>query len=262
MKREHGFTLLELMIAIIILTFISMGVYKTTASSFSLRENLSRDSDFYNDIRVALDVVGRDISHMYTPQSAAFPGTVGQTPPPPRQGEAAPQPTPNPTLLLSAAAGTLWTFWEPAINMSGVRPARFTGEATKITFVSNSNLRLFKDSPESDFLKVTYALEDDPNGEKGSKALVRHTSTDVFTERDDPEQETVYTMITRVKSLKFSFLDAEKDQWDISPHWDTADGNYKDVFPGMIRLEVEVYTPQSSENTFVISQLYKPELNL
>lgn len=249
-----GFTLLELLISIAILSFISLGVYQTTASSFSLRENLERDGDFYNSIRVALDIVGRDIAHMYSPQAAALPGNVGKP--------AAPGPNGQPSQNFAPNADVLLPFWGAAINEHGVRPARFVGEETKMTFVAAGNIRLFKDSRESDFIRVTYTFEEDPLGEKGAKALVRRTHTDVFSEREDPEQEVRYTLLSRVKKIKFSFLDGEKDRWDMTPRWDTGDGHYKNIFPAMIRVEVEVYTPQSDENTFAISQLYRPELNL
>jgi len=250
-----GFTLLELLISIMILSFISLGVYQTTSSSFSLREDLEKDGDFYNSIRVALDIIGRDIAHMYSPQGSAFPGDIGKA-------TIIDPAKPNEPKERSPYTDVIWPFWGGAINAMGVRPARFLGEATKMTFIANSNFRLFRDAPESDFIKVTYSYEEDTLAGRGTRALFRRTHTDVFTEREDSATEERYLLISRLKSLKFSFLDGEKDRWDMTPRWDTAEGLYKDVYPAMIRVEIEVFTPNSDENTFSISQLYRPELNL
>src|SRR5690242_16028508 len=78
--NQSGFTLIEMMIALTILAVISVGVYNTTSSSFQLREKLETESDFYNSVRSALDKVGRDIIHLYTPQLSALPPSLAKQP--------------------------------------------------------------------------------------------------------------------------------------------------------------------------------------
>ena len=51
---QKGFTLLEVLISIVIMAFISLGIYQATTESYKLREELVSDSDFYNEIRLTM----------------------------------------------------------------------------------------------------------------------------------------------------------------------------------------------------------------
>ena len=82
LKFKRGFTIIELMIAMTIMSFIAVFVYQNTSKSFELRETLTQDSDFYNSTRVALDIFARDIVHIFNPQAAALPGELGKSPDP------------------------------------------------------------------------------------------------------------------------------------------------------------------------------------
>jgi prepilin-type N-terminal cleavage/methylation domain-containing protein len=78
-----GFTLIEVLISIVILTFISLGIYQSTTETFHLREILSNEGDFYNSIRLSMNIMQRDISMIYSPTLMSFgfwsAGGCGQT---------------------------------------------------------------------------------------------------------------------------------------------------------------------------------------
>ena len=52
-------------------------------------------------------------------------------------------------------------FWGELVDQTGARHSRFLGESDEISFVSFSNIRIYKESRESVISKVSYALEDD-----------------------------------------------------------------------------------------------------
>ncbi len=260
-SAQSGFTLIELLIAIVIFAFISLGVYDITNSTFARRESIEQEGDFYNSIRVGLDVLGRDITQLYTPQAGALPGTIGQAAQPagssgqqPQSGYA--QATQNVPL------GTATEFWGEPINESGVRPSRLQGEETKLSFVSNSHMRIYQDADESEFEKVSYALEDPktPDPLVKGKLLVKHEDPNVFIDEErGSETDVRYVLVEGVKSISFEYLDGEKDSW--SKRWDTAGTDHKGVYPAIIKVTLEVYFTRS-ENTFTVVQQYRPELPL
>lgn len=258
--KQSGFTLIELMIAMTILAFISMAVYQNTTQSFVLRDNVEQDGDFYNSIRVALDILGRDVIHIYSPNAAALPGDLGKAAKKTAQGTFDVQADPNSGGTNPAPPEPASQFWGESINTVGVRPSRLQGEAEKISFIINSHMRLFRDSAECDFAKIIYALEDDRDQKSNAtvKALIKREDPAAFEDntRQKSETEVRYVLISNVKSLKFRFLDGEKDKWD--DKWDTEGMDHKGKFPVVIEITLEV-TPPNSQNPLKITQLYRPE---
>ena len=53
-----------------------------------------------------------------------------------------------------------------------------------------------KDAPESDFVKVIYALEEDKLSQTGRRCLVKRENTDVFSETENTDLEIKYTLLT------------------------------------------------------------------
>jgi prepilin-type N-terminal cleavage/methylation domain-containing protein len=255
---NRGFTLIELLISMTILTFISVFVYQTTSKSFELRDSLSTDGDFYNSIRIALDIFGRDVIHIYSPQMAALPGKLSQAEQPQNNF-----PTPysndnnqEPTLDLN-----VYPFWGAMVNKFGVRPTRFIGDENKISFITNSHMRLFRESHECEFAKITYELSEDKLAPKSAaKVFIKKENTDVFSlDRENKDTEIRYDLLTGVKALRFRYLDSQKDQW--LTRWDSTSRDFNNRFPNMIEIELDVELPRSG-NIFTVMQRFRPELPL
>ncbi len=259
MKDLNGFTLIELLISITILSFISLGLYQITTQSFQIQNSLEKEGDFYNSLRVALDLLGRDISHIYSPQAAALPGNIGKS--------QAPEIDNAGGMIPYVPLGTALPFWGEPINKTGVRPSRFNGEDNKLSFITNNHVRLYKDEATCVFTKIQYAFEEDRLlasemtrlGYKSAKGLIKHENTDAFSEKEDSEKDTRYILLPNIKSMKIRYLDGEKDTW--FNRWDTASMDHKNVFPTVIEVTLEVFFTHS-ENFFTVIQRFKPELPL
>lgn len=253
-----GFTLIELLIAITILSFISLGVYRGTAQSFSIRENLERDNDFYNSIRAALDVIGRDLIHLYNPQAAAFPGDSGKNVyDDPNNPDAKNQVPPPPGFPLNEGMA----FWSVPVNPSGLRFSRFNGTDTELSFVSSSHVRLYRDSRECELVKIKYTLEEPKTMGKG-KILTKSEDIDIFNDPNSSETEVKYPLLSNVKSLKFRYLDSRKDAWNT--RWDSASVDFKNIYPTVVEITVEVAGPdlRNPNSSFKIYQNFRPEMAL
>jgi prepilin-type N-terminal cleavage/methylation domain-containing protein len=258
MRKAQGFTLIELLISITILSFISLGIYRSTAQSFSIRENLERDNDFYNSIRAALDVIGRDLIHFYNPQAAAMPGDSGKNIyDDPTNPDARNQTPPPPGFPLNEGMA----FWSVPINPSGMRYSRFTGSETEISFVSTSHIRLYRDTAECEIVKIKYFLEDAKTKANG-KILFKTEDADFFNDPNSSDTEIRYPLLSHVMGLKFRYLDARKDVW--LTKWDSASVDFKNVYPSVVEVSLEVAGPdlRNQNASFKIYQHFRPEMAL
>ena len=84
-SRRHagGFTLIEVLIAIVILAFISLGLYNAITETYRVRETLSTEGDFHNGIRLSMNILQRDLTLLYSPigllpSPAPSPSTAAQ----------------------------------------------------------------------------------------------------------------------------------------------------------------------------------------
>jgi len=258
-SSEAGFTLLEVLISIIVLSFISLGIYQATAETYKLREELLNESDFYNTIRLTMSILQRDVTLMYSPIVL-----IPQASPSPLAGGFQPAPNPNarpsPSFLQTDPdLGQESDFWGPALDKTGIRPSRFVGSDKKISFISSSHIRLYKDTPESEFAKVTYELvtdEFDPN----SFMLVKTESVDVFQMEDRKDQtKRTYPLMHGIKTLKFRFYNKNKDNGTWEPAWDSVDTDEdKNIYPDIVEVNFEVYGPTKLYFNGVYD--FKPEL--
>src|SRR4051812_26119592 len=113
---QSGFTLLEVLIAMAVLVFISFAVYQATIETYRLRDTLSAEGEFHNGIHLATSILQRDITMLYSP-SITLPDKKPDpnTPPNPQQMQ----------VIMSDDLGQTYTYWSPAANPSGLRPSHF-----------------------------------------------------------------------------------------------------------------------------------------
>lgn len=228
MNRD-GFSLIEIMISVAILAMISLVVVQTTTRSFQLRDDLSAEGEFNNSIKLAMNVVERDISQVFSPLMLIPKPKTGEQQGPPASASNPPQ------------------FWGPIMNASGIRNSRFQGSERKMSFVASAYERVYKDAKESFFAKITYFVDADPKPEpglEGTQALFRTINTNVFdVEGDDRKTDRTYKILTGIKSVTFKYFLRGKDIWQRS--WDTESVDYKNHFPDSIEINLEVSGPRN-----------------
>ncbi len=239
--KTAGFTLIEVMIAMIILVFISLGIYQATTETYHLREVLSAEGEFYNSIRMAMDIMQRDVAAMYSPHMLKPKPAPSSTPDP---QAATPQELQD---LANSDQGRTNDFWLGATERTGVRPSRFVGTDSKISFISVSHVRLYRDSLESDFAKVTYELIKDEEAPAGSSAmaLLKTESTNAFDddERRDRKFQNKYILLHGIKKLSYRYYRKDKDRLETS--WDTDKEDFKEKYPDYIEVTFEVGGPSN-----------------
>lgn len=251
LSHNRGFTLLEVLISIFILTLISISGYQLITSSYQLRDSLSGDSDFYSEIRLSIGVLEKDFSLLYTPVIMLPPQKEPSKNSKKEQPQIAQQPVGS-------------EFWGDLADKTGVRYSRFIGTEDEMKFIASSHIRIYKESKESTFSKITYSLEDnpfenedDPEEMKGTKVLVKKEDTDVFNIEEDSEETTkTYPILYGIKKLTYRYFHKEKDRWEDS--WDSNSRDFKNIYPDIVEMTIEVVGPD--RHFFEGKFLFKPEV--
>ena len=260
-KNSRGFTLIEVLISITLLVFISMAIYQGTTETYKLREVLINEGDFYNGIRLSMTIMERDVALLYSPTllgiaTKSSANTSSQD----LQNNQLQQ---DLTKALGPEALRTTDYWTGAIDTSGIRPSRFVGTASKMSFIALSHMRVYKDSPEGEIVKVEYDLRDDPDSKdvKGVdpalKQLVKIYDTSPFDDesKKDTFQRTL-PLLKGIKKLSYRFYRKDKNQWDRS--WDSDKEDTKNQYPDMIEVVIEVEGPTRLH--YDGKYIFRPEL--
>jgi prepilin-type N-terminal cleavage/methylation domain-containing protein len=254
-----GFTVLEVLISIVLLAFIALGIYNTTTSTYKLRDTLANEADFYNGIRMAMGIFGRDIALLYTPlimmpQATSAPTTVPGQPADAQDLQA-----------IMGDQGRETLFWAPAVDKTGIRPSRFVGSENRISFIAVSHIRSYKESQESDFAKVIYELQPDHSegAEPDTQVLVKIEDVNAFADVEPTSKEDkavhTYPLLHGIKTLRFRYKRKDHDQWDTSYKTDLSPSLADPmIFPDIVEVALEVVGP--SRLRFEGSYHFRPEI--
>lgn len=258
---QEGFTLLEMIIVISILVLLTGLIANIQSSIFKRREDIAQEGAFYNAIRFSMNVLQRDMLHLYSPtamspKTPTQPGTLPGS-----------QPAQNVTTLdPSDSSARTTAYWGAATDAMGIRPSRFVGTETALSFVSSSHIRIYKNAKESEFAKISYELKSDTQtlsdgSTGGGQALFRTENPNVF---DDEERRSLgngvgkYILLHGIKALKFRYYNVAQTRWE--SRWDSESEEFKNKYPEMIEVQLAVLGPVrlSYDGTF----LYRPEMPL
>ncbi len=235
--KTAGFTLLELLISIFILVFISIGATQLYSQTFKIRETLLQDGEFYNQIRLALTMIEADMTSMYTPLMVLpeAPKTLTQ------------EQTTELNRRFRGDENLEGQYWGPIVHQNGLRPSRFFGKESRVTFLSNSHRRIYKESPESIFTKIEYSLQQDDKpkpGQEGTQILIKKSTSNAFDPEDTEEGDPffkMYRVLRGIKKLKFRFYRLAENKW--LEEWDSSKPELKNRFPDAIEVEIDAVGP-------------------
>lgn len=201
-KAEHAMTLIEVMIAIVILT-MAMGLVMTGLSQTSKNKIFVEEvSDHDHRIRMAMERMVRELSMAYVSMHV------------------------NPTN--AKAPRTLFK-------------SDNTGGDSVLHFTSFSHQRLYRNSHESDQNELSYYVTDDLPQTQGDgatgKTLVRREDNRIDEEPDKGGEVTV--LLENVESFELTFLDSTTMAWGDA--WDSKDNTAQlNRLPLQVKLVVKV----------------------
>lgn len=245
-KPISGFTLLEVIIAVTILAFISLFTSRMIQQGAKSKAKIQQEMDRANALHAALELMSRDIGLSFhyrdinvelynaaqkerkkrASPAKKNPADTGSpnppTPPPPPVDPNQPDP---------------YKLKEEKIH------TRFIGENEKLDFTTLNYFRSIKNMPVSDQAEVGYYIEKCSsrlNKEKTSNCLWRRISPYIDDDVKDGGSRAV--LLENVKELTFRYIGpGHEEEWVES--WRSIDGEevMKNKFPYAVEITLTVY---------------------
>ena len=188
-RKMAGFSLIEMMISLVILSFLMMGVYTMVDNSQNAKDSITVEDNAVLQVQLALNRLDSDFSQIYSP--LYFSAKKG--------------------LKHSSEESYRYSDQFPEVTAEG-HPVPFLDKSDDgtLTFMSSSNRRKMQDIKQSRWVWVQYALEDDGS----SQAWVRKSiAGNPFVEQLYWDQIRSQVLLRKVASVHFWFWDVEKKEW-------------------------------------------------
>jgi prepilin-type N-terminal cleavage/methylation domain-containing protein len=199
--NESGFTLIEVLIAIILLAFISLYTFKMVDNSTDTKERVLKEDQTKLQSLTAISRLDSDISQLYTPLFAYSKAN----------------PAADPNAVYQDNATSKGTFDGKAKN-GAIVPQFQSDDKSTLVFLTAANRRKVADAKESRYTWVKYSIRrsekkenegDEKNlNTKGDSELIRQSiSTNIYTQDLNWNDVRAQILMTQIKSLEFSFWD-------------------------------------------------------
>ncbi|MCK5884128.1 MAG: prepilin-type N-terminal cleavage/methylation domain-containing protein [Bacteriovoracaceae bacterium] len=204
MKRntESGFTLLEILMAIMVLSIMMVLVFDMSSTSTETVERVMAEDREYMQVQTAFAIIDRDFSSYYTPLFTEVPKK--QNP-----GES------------SRNDGDNERF-DGVTHMGKLIPIVDNQEKHELIFMTSSNKRRLQGIKQSNFAWVRYTLrpkeknsnDEDEDGPKGEFELVRqYSADDPYSPSFEWDQIKSNILLRNVTKFQFYFWDNAKEDF-------------------------------------------------
>lgn len=201
LKNSAGFTLIEVLIAIVLLAFISLYTVKMIDDSTDTKDSVLKEDRLKIQTLTAISRIDIDITQIYSPLYSYPKGN----------------PATDPNAIYQDNASSKGSFDGKAKN--GMIIPQFQSEdKSTLIFFTASNRRKIADTKDSRYTWVKYSMRrtDKTNIEKderslntiGENELVRQTiATNIYGSELNWADTKAQVLLTQVKSIEYSFWD-------------------------------------------------------
>lgn len=231
MRKNSGFTMIELMITITILSTLTVLTAQAISQAIRAKVKLQDQIDDVSRMRDAVRLVERDINlaYHYRDIEKELENILKKKNNPNQPNPVPGQPTPVPP--------------PERIEVERQDPeTHFVGSGESVNFVTLNNARTVRNTRQADFVEIGYALKDCKNlrDDKGSsKCLWRRSSPHVDDDVTKGGVEVV--LLENVSEFKLRYIGKGKQDW--GSDWRTdeqGDGASKGKFPQAVEVSLTV----------------------
>lgn len=263
-KNESGFTLLEVLIAITILSMLMVSIYTIIDNSTNTKDRIITDDRELMQFETGLSRLENDIEFMHSPlyfeasaaddeilrkKSAASSSTTGTD----QQQESSPQDNFSDTQKKDMFASH--ENYEGLSESNRPIPKIINEEKGSLIFLSSAGRRLIKNSKQSNFIWVRYSVVSNENAKikDAPFALTRTViAQDLYRSQIDWDEAKEYVVIENLSSFEFNFWDPKREKYVDSLRELTEDKKT----PRLIKVKLAYKTEAGDENEVV--RTYRP----
>ncbi len=241
-QRVRGFTLLEVVIAMGIMAFLSLFTVQAIQKALQTKAKVQKDIDKQTTVRDALRIMERDINLAFNYRDSSI-EVFNQA-----------QDVRKAAFDKAGSGGGLSNPVNPTRPIDPNDFAKkvdkiytqFIGDAQSVNFTSLSNVRVTEDSKTSSQAEIGYKLKScrrRTTQEQSSSCLWRRISNYIHEDITRDGQETV--LLENITEFKLRYLGPGKDaEWITS--WSSSEGGddtTKNKFPYAVEITIEVKDP-------------------
>lgn len=260
MKKNSGFTMIELMITITILGTLTMLTAQAIQQAVKAKVKLQDQIDDVSRMRDALRLVERDINlaYHYRDIEAELDKLIKKKPASQQQQQ------PGGGVVPGAIPGAI-TNESPEPQERREAPRRdpethFVGNGESINFVTMNNARTVRNSKQADFVEIGYTLRDcralkEDGG--SSKCLWRRSTP--YVDLDVTKGGDEVALLENVTEFKLRYMGKGKQDW--ASDWRTdaqGDAATKGKFPQAVEISLTVDKKVSGRSKKYSMQLVVP----
>lgn len=254
---NEGMTLLEILIAMLILTFLSIVTVESIQRALKSRTKIQGDIDKATTLRDALRVMEQDINMAFNYRDPAIEVF--------NQAQAARKKVNSPLDTTGSGLTQQQQFLQQQqqLQQQNADPERyklkvekiatqFIGDAQSLNFTSLSNVRLNEDSKTSSQAEIGYEIKScrrRTTQEQSSKCLWRRVSN--YFHEDITKEGSKTVLLENVQEFKLRYLGPGKDgEWvDAWSSGQGGDDTTKGKFPYAVEITIEVKDPTNKDKT-------------
>lgn len=244
-RSQTGFTLLEVIIAMMIMAFMSLFTVEAIQKALKTKAKVQKEIDKNSSLRDALRIMERDINMAFNYRDVSI-ELYNQTQAARAKNKTKPfAPDPKKSAEENAAAQAQW-----AQNQAGSAEqfkkkeekiaTQFIGQPEELDFTSLSNIRVSEEQKISSQAEIGYKLKScrrRSTQEQSSKCLWRRVSNFIHEDITKTGDETV--LLENITEFKLRYLGPGKnDEWVDT--WITSDKGGDDVTKNKFPYAVEI----------------------
>ena len=260
MRRQRGFTLIEVMITITILGTLTVLVAQTIQQAIKSKVKVQGQVDDASRMRDAGRLIERDINLAYHYRDIEKElEQILKKKNNPNQGQ-----NPNPGGIVPPtdpdAIGSQTSTGERREVPRRDPETHFVGSNEKLNFVTMNNARTVRDTRQADFVEVGYELKDckslKENG-GNSKCIWRRTSP--YVDLDVEKGGTEIVLLENVTEFKFRYIGKGKQDWNENWRSDAqGDGVTKGKFPTAVEMSLTMTKKEGTREKKYSVQVITP----
>lgn len=206
---NSGFTLIEVLVSIVLLSFLMIGVFTIIDNSTITKERVLFEDRESLQIETALARFGVDFSQIYSPNFFS-----------PEESKKKNENQDNNSNFYDTK-GFVKTKSYPAVTENGLPiPLIENPEKSTLIFLTSANRRKIQNLKESTFAWVKYSLIETPKDEDGYQGGLQFARTfvsgDPYQDEVDWEGSRTQVLMENVQDLEFSFWNPKRKEYEDS----------------------------------------------
>lgn len=211
MHRDRGMTMIEVLVAMAIVTMMMLAVWRSFSATVTATEMTVDIQERYSTVRNAMDRMAAELTTAYL------------------------------SFNRNPAETRHYTLFE----------GRSEGEGDSVTFSSFAHLRIRRDANESDQAVIQYFLEQDPKDTSRTHLYRRETKRLTGDLPEDLRRYApAYVLCEDVESLEFQYWDPTREEW-LDEWRTTVSEGQPDRLPPRVRIKMGIKNDDREVQYFV-----------